>query len=84
MQIATEIESTHRGTNSLDGAEDRISDLEDKVEENTPSEQRRDKGIQKEYEDGLGGLRDDVTCTTIRITGTAEEREQELKTYLKK
>ena len=43
----TEMKNTLEGINRrLDEAGDRISDLEDKVAENTQSEQQKEKGIQ--------------------------------------
>ena len=42
-----EMKNTVRGINWLDEAEDQTSDLEDKVAENTQSEQQKDRRIQK-------------------------------------
>ena len=67
--------------NSLEGlnssiteAEERISDLEDKIVEITPAEQNKEKRM-KRTEDSLRDLWD-IKCTNIRIKGVPEEEEK--------
>ena len=50
----------------LDEAEDRISELEDKVQRKTQVE--HNKRLQK-YEDSLRELQDNMKCKNIQITG---------------
>ena len=72
--IISEIKTTPKGIKySLDEAENQISDLEDKVAENTQSKQQKRKKIIKKNEDRLRDLWDQK-----------EERDQGIKTYLKK
>ena len=64
--------------NSLEGidsriteAEERISDLEDKIVEITIEEQNKEKRM-KRIEDSLRHLWDNMKCTNIQITGVPE------------
>ena len=56
-------------------AEERISDLEDKIVEITTKEQNKEKRM-KIIEDSLRDLWDNTKCTNIRITGVPEEEEK--------
>ena len=68
--------------NSLEGinsriteAEERISDLEDKIVEITTAEQSKEKRI-KRIEDSLRDLWDNIKCTNIQIIGVPGEEEK--------
>ena len=68
--------------NTLDGinsriteAEERISDLEDKMVEITTTEQDKEKRM-KRTEDSLRALRDNIKHTNIRIIRVPEEEEK--------
>ena len=50
----SKMKNTLEGINRLDETEGQINDLEDKIEENTPSEKQKEKRIKK-YEDSLRG-----------------------------
>ena len=56
-------------------AEERISDLEDKIVEKTTTEQNKQKRM-KRIEDSLRDLRDNIKCANIGITGVPEEEEK--------
>ena len=71
--------TTNEIKNSLEGinsrkmeAEERISDLEDKIVEITTAEQNKEKTM-KRIEDSLRDLWGYIKCTNIRITGISEE-----------
>ena len=57
-------------------AEERISDLEDRMVEITTTEQNKEKRM-KRNEDSLRDLWDNIKCTNIRIIGVPEEEERE-------
>ena len=68
--------------NSLEGiisriteAEERISDLENKIVEITTTEQNKEKRM-KRIEDNLRDFWDNIKCTNIRIIGVPEEEEK--------
>ena len=61
----------------LEEAEDRISDLEDKVEKNTQAEQQNKKEFLKN-EESLRNLLDNMKCNNIHIMG-GKEKEQGIK-----
>ena len=68
--------------NSLEGiniriteAEERISDLEDKIVEITTTEQNKDKRM-KRIKDNLRDLWDNIKCTNIPTVGVPEEEEK--------
>ena len=73
-----EIKNTLEGINSrTTEAEERISDLEDKIVEITIAEQNKEKRM-KRTEDSLRHLWDNIKCTNIRIIeiGRASCRER--------
>ena len=57
-------------------AEERISELEDKMVEITSEEQNKVKGM-KRTEDSLRDLWDNIKRTNIRIIGVPEEEEKQ-------
>ena len=72
--------------NSLEGinsriteAEERISDLEEKIVGITTTGQNKEKGM-KRIEDSLRDLWDNIKRTTIRIIGVPEEEEKKKRT----
>ena len=72
----TEMKTTLEGVNSrITEAEERISDLEDRMVEFTAMEQNKDKKV-KRNEDSLRDLWDNIKRTNIRILGVAEEEEK--------
>ena len=72
----TEIKNTLEGTNSrITEAEERISDLEDKIVEITTAEQNKGKRM-KRIEVSLRDLWDNIKHTNIRIIGVPEEEEK--------
>ena len=71
-----ETENSPEGINSrITEAEERISDLEDKIVEIATTEQNKEKRM-KRIEDSLRGLWDNIKCTNIRIIGGSEEEEK--------
>ena len=56
-------------------AEERISDLEDKIVEITTAEQNKEKRM-KRIEDSLRDLWDNIKCTNIQIIGVPKEEEK--------
>ena len=71
-----EIKITLEGINSrIPEAEEWISDLEDKIEEITTTEQKKEKRMKK-IEDSLRDLWDNIKCTNIRIIWVPEEEEK--------
>ena len=70
-----EIKNFLEGKNSrITEAEERISDLEDKIVEKTTTEQNKEKRM-KRIEDSLRDLWGNVKCTNIRIIGVTEKEE---------
>ena len=68
-----EIKNSLEGINSkIMEAEERISDLEDKIVEITTAEQKKEKRM-KRIEDSLRDLWDNIKCTNIRTIGVPEE-----------
>ena len=66
---------TLEATNSwIREAEDRISEVEDRMVEINESERKKEKWI-KRNEDNLRDLWDSVKCLNIRIIGVPEEEE---------
>ena len=56
-------------------AEERVSDLEDKIVEITTTEQNKEKR-KKRIEDSLRDFWDNTECTNIRIIGVPEEEQK--------
>ena len=66
-----------QGINSrITEAEERISDLEDRMVEITATEQNKEKRM-KRNEDSLRDLWDNIKCTNIHIIGVPEGEERE-------
>ena len=80
-----EIKNSLEGINSRTEAEERISDLEDKIVEITTTEQNKGKRM-KRIEDSLRDLRDNIKRTNIRNIGVSveEEKKKGLRKYLKR
>ena len=73
-----EIKNSLEGNNSrITEAEERISDLEDKIVEITIAEQNKEKTM-KRIEDRLRDLWDNIKCTNIRIIGVPEEEKRKV------
>ena len=73
----TEMKDTLEGINSrITEAEERISDLEDRMVEFTVVEQNKEKRM-KRNEDSLRELWDNIKCNNIRIMGIPEGEERE-------
>ena len=71
-----EIKNSLEGINSrITEAEEKISDLEDKIVEITTAEQNKEKRM-KRIEDSLRELWDNIKCTNIQIIGVPEEEEK--------
>ena len=71
-----EIKNTLEAVNSrITEAEERMSDLEDKIVEITTAEQNKEKRM-KTTEDSLRDLWDNIKCTNIRIIEVPEEEEK--------
>ena len=58
--------------NRITEAEERVSEMEDKMVEITAKEQNKEKRM-KRIEDSLRDLWDNTKCTNIRIIGVPEE-----------
>ena len=82
-----EIKNSLEGINSrITEAEERISDLEDKIVEITTAEQNKEKR-KKRIEDNLRDHWDNIKCSNIQIIGVREEEEKKkkgLRKYLKR
>ena len=73
----TEIKTTLEGINNrITEAEERISDLEDRMVEFTAAEKTKEKRM-KRNEDSLKDLWDNIKCNNIRIIGVPEGEERE-------
>ena len=71
-----EIKNSLEGINSkITEAEERVSDLEDKIVEITTTEQNKEKRM-KRIEDSLRDLWDNIKCTNIQIIGVPEEEKK--------
>ena len=83
----TKMKNTLEGTNiRITEAEERISDLEDRMVEFTAVEQTKEKRM-KRNEDSLGKLWDNIKCNNIRIIGVPEGERRERndpRKYLKR
>ena len=72
-----EMKTTLEGINSrITEAEERISDLEERMVEFTAAEQNKEKRM-KRNEDSLRDLWDNIKCTNIRIIVVPEGGERE-------
>ena len=60
----------------ITGAEEQISDLEDKIVEITTTEQNKEKRM-KRIADSLRDIWDNIKCTSIRIIGVPSRRRRE-------
>ena len=83
---ATETKTTLEGINSRTAeAEERISELGDKMVEITSEEQNKVQRI-KRTEDSLRDLWDNIKCTNIQIIRVPEEEEKEkgMRKFLKR
>ena len=80
-----EIKISLEGINSrITEAEERISDLKDKIVEITTAEQNKEKRM-KRIEESLRDLWDDIKRANIRIIGVPKEEEEKgLRKYLKR
>ena len=81
-----EIKNSLEGINSrITEAEERISDLEDKIVEITTAEQNKENRM-KRMGDSIRDLWDNIKHTNIRIIGVPEEEEEKkgLRKYLKR
>ena len=73
----TEMKNTPEGINSrIIEAEERISELEDRMVEITAKEQNKEKRM-KRIEDSIRDLWDNIKRTNIRIIGVPEEEKKE-------
>ena len=82
----TEMKTTLGGINSrITEAEERISDLEDRMVEFTAGEQTKQKRM-KTNEDSLRNLWDNIKRNNIRIIGSHKEKRErkEQRKYLKR
>ena len=71
-----EIKNSLEGINSrITEAEERISDLEDKIVEITTAEQNKEKRM-KRIENSLRDIWGNIKCTKIRIIGVPEEEKK--------
>ena len=70
------LKNTPEGINSrISEAEERVSELEDKMMEITSEEQNKVKR-KKRTEDSLRDFWGNIKCTNIQITGVPEEEEK--------
>ena len=72
----SEMKNTLEGINKMNGVEDQISELEDKVKNNTQSEQQNEKRLKKD-EDSPREVWDNIKCDNIHIIGILEGEEKE-------
>ena len=80
VQFSSVTQSCHtlEGINSrISEAEERISELEDKMVEITSEEQNKVKRM-KRTQDSLRDLWDNIKCTNIRIIGVPEKEEKKI------
>ena len=82
----TEMKTTLEGIYSrITEAEERISDLEDRMVEFTAVEENKEKRM-KRNEDTLRDLWENIKCNNIHITGVPEEKRErkDPRKYLKR
>ena len=77
------MKTTLEGINSrITKAEERISDLEDRMVEFTAAKHNKEKRM-KRNEDSLRDLWDNIKHNNICIIGSQKEKRQDLRKYLK-
>ena len=80
----TEMKNTLEGSNMrITEAEERISDLEDKMVEISAAEQNKERRM-KRNEDSLRDIWDNIKHTKIRIIRVQEEERKGLRKYWKR
>ena len=70
-------------TARMEEAEERISEIEDKIMENDEAEKKRVRKI-LDHKGRIRELSDSMKCNNIRIIGVPEEERKGLKVYLNK
>ena len=79
------MKNTLQGIHSrITEAEERISELEDKMVEITTAEQNKEEGMKKKNEDTIKDLWDNIKHTNIHIIGVPEGGEREREKGLEK
>ena len=79
------MKNTLQGIHSrITEAEERISELEDKMVEITAAEQNKEEGMKKKNEDTIKDLWDNIKHTNIHIIGVPEGGEREREKGLEK
>ena len=74
--MENEIKHPLKGISSrITGAEEQISDLEDKIVEITTTEQNKEKRM-KRIQESLRDLWDNIKCTNFQIIGIPEEEKK--------
>ena len=69
----------------MKGAEEWVSDLDDRIMQITQSGQQTESQIEKKYESNIRDLWDNIKCANLYIIGIPEgEEKRVLKMYLKK
>ena len=81
----TEMKNTLEGINKINEAEERISDLEDRMVEFTATEQNKEKRM-KRNEDSLKDLCHNIRCTNFILWESQKEKRErkDMRKYLKR